>query len=216
MNIGFLVPWPLNSDLTAYWVLWASVATAVGTGLLAWFAWLAWQSAKETLKGQQNAIELEALGAYVQALSKIENVLQSAPASFIPPPGPYDNMSTAFAWRANGYRAYVVSLCAEVKSAGAMWRFHHPDLQSLRNEFVDSETSLCDAEISRLDYNDSDAAKKQFDLNEAFARELSQCAMWWQNPSGDRADTENHLSSVHAKFIRDTSTLVNLGKGDAD
>ncbi|MGP9782560.1 hypothetical protein ACT3UQ_08880 [Glutamicibacter sp. AOP12-B1-11] len=201
MNIGFLIPWPLNADLTTYWNLWASIATAIGTFLLAWFAWLAWTSAKATLHGQQNAVEMAALGEYVRALNTMQHLSQSVPAAFLPPPHAQNTPATENAFRVGAYRTYVNSLCNDVEITGLMWRIHHSDLNTLVSEFEISEASLREAQNKRLGLEKS-LANRQERLNAKFGGQLKQCALWWQQREFEEKVILVLLDGWHEEFVK--------------
>lgn len=200
MNIGFLIPWPLNADLTAYWVLWASVATAIGTFLLAYFAWKAWQSAKQTLEGQQSAIELAALGQYVRALNTMQRLSPSTPVSFMPPPHPQNTPATEFALRQGAYGSYIDSLCNDVEIAGSMWRIHHADLDIFGNIFEKAEATLREAQDCRLSLDEPEASIQRR-LNQNFAYAIKLSALLWQQSEKSRSAVAMALENQHGTFL---------------
>lgn len=204
MNIGFLVPWPLNADLTSYWVLWASVATAIGTGLLAWFAWFAWQSAKETLKGQQNAIELEALGKYVRALNALARMSPSAPASYIRPSDGRGSFVTETSNAFTSYKEYVNDLCHEVEVAGAMWRVHHRVIDTYQSAFYLSESRLISAQQARIRIHQEEEKLTMENLQK-YSDDMVYWVKTYQTRSEDRASLARYVSKQYATRLPEPS-----------
>ncbi|KUM29348.1 hypothetical protein AQ436_06560 [Arthrobacter sp. EpRS66] len=209
MQIGFLVPWPLNPDLTAFWSMAATVATAVGTFLLAFFAWKAWKSAKETLKGQQSAIELSALGDYVKALNTMQRLSKSTPAEYMPPPHPQNTAATEFALRRGAYSRYIESLCNDVEIAGHMWRIHHGELDPFGNLFQKAEQVLREAQARRLMLDENEASV-QFRLNASFSYAIELSAMLWQESEASRKSVLMALDNQIGTFV--AQSPANLSK----
>lgn len=209
MNIAFLVPWPLNPELTSYWSMVATVSTAVGTFLLAFFAWKAWKSAQETLKGQQSAIELSALGDYVKALNTMQRLSKGTPAEYMPPPHSRNTPATEFALRRGAYNRYIESLCNDVEIAGHMWRIHHDELDPFGNLFQKAEQVLREAQTFRP-LLDKTEASVQFSLNQNFSYALELSAMLWQESEESRKSVLIALEDQVGTFI--AQSPANLSK----
>jgi len=203
MNIGFLVPWPLNADLTAYWVLWATTATAVGTFLLAYFAFKAWGSAKETLEGQEKAMVFSALAEYVRSLNALARLSHSAPASYLPAP---DDVLKDSARYVVGYRNYVNELCHEVEVAGAMWRIHHREQDSYHSILFLAEKALLEAQRRRISGNegDDDEDDSRYDSNSRFADDMVFWVKHYQTRETDRKSLLIYIKKKTEKFSDDS------------
>ena len=212
MNIGFLVPWPLNADLTSYWVLWASVATAIGTGLLAWFAYLAWNSAKETLKGQQKSEQLAAVSRYVNALYALARVSKSTPPKFMPPST--GNIHVDFALREGQYGSYVDHLVDEVEINGGFWRAYHSGSSTSLSPIRDGESVLIEAQNWWKNPNEElqNHRDEQFKLNATFGRELARLTSDWQVREHERKALGELIDHEVEKFLRESP--CNPGKAN--
>lgn len=204
MEIGFLVPWPLNDELTAYWAMWASVATALGTFLLAFYAWKAWQSAKQTLKGQQNSEQIAAVSKHVTALYALAEVGRAAPANYLPPATGL--LQLDLAQRNAAYPLYVKQLKSEVEISGGLWRAYHSGSSGNLRPLVEGQDILLEAQDWRMNPPEGLASLRddQFALNATFGRHLAQLIFEWQVREADRSSLSALIDHEVAKFIQDS------------
>lgn len=199
MNIGFLVPWPLNADLTSYWALWASAFTALGTFLLAAFAYAAWVSAKATLKGQQRAVELSALNDYVKVLSALQQLTFVAPDTVAKPRRMLERILFRRDIGPGSFLDHVSSLCSELESAGLMWRQHHRELFSATNPFEASEFSIRTGYLACFTLSPKEM-RAQLKASSNLAGQLKLSAIWWQNETFPRSWIVEAVVEDHKNF----------------
>ena len=186
MNLG-IVPWPLNADLTAYWTMWGTVATAAATVGLIVVAVFAWRAALSTLKGQQTNAEITALKDYLNALHALARVSKSTPESHMPAQF-MDNISMRMQQMNNAYAPYVDSMMHDVEVTGSIWRAYHPGSSEVRSIFRQAEEKLIRAQAWRMDARNSGTEEEdsQFDLNAEFAKKLADFVGRWQVSVADR------------------------------
>lgn len=195
-----LVPLPLNPEITAYWTMWGTAATAIVTGLLAFFAWKAWQAALETIKGQKTSEELVAMSDYVRALTALSRIQKGTPAEFMPPGT--GNYVVDLQLRSGQHKAYSDSLCHAVEASGTIWRAHHRYSEWLGVAFRESEENLIEAQAWwRGQPAGTESSKSvQFERNADFAKELAALVSAWQVSPNDRRGLLAHMNTELAKF----------------
>lgn len=201
---SWLVPWPLNSDLTAYWTMWGTAATALATVALVIFARYAWKAALATLQGQQNSEQIAAMTAYLRALSDMERIQVATPGRFaLPSIG--DRVSDIQRLPL-GHKAYTDSLCSEVEVRGSVWRALHRTAAGTNVEFRQAEALLIEAQEWWREPADGTNSNKeeQFKRNSKFAGELASLVLHWQTREADRKDLDRLMDSECAKFIAES------------
>lgn len=178
MNLG-IVPWTLNNELTAYWTMWGTIATALATGGLVWMAWRAWKAALNTLKGQQTHVEISALRDYMNALHALANLSATTPASHMPTQYMNDT-GLRIAQMKAAYEPYVEAMANDVKVAGSIWRAYHAD--EAAGEFGVAEDILVQAQGWRINPRSGTErrADEQYAKNSEFAVRIASHALRWQ------------------------------------
>ncbi|PCC29747.1 hypothetical protein CIK76_04970 [Glutamicibacter sp. BW80] len=201
MNIGSLIPWPLNADLTDFWVLWATVFTAIGTVVLAVFAVFAWKSAKETLRSQQVSEQLSAASRYVAALYALARVSGSTPAQFTPPST--GNIHVDFALRDGQYSSYVDHLVDDVEVNGGLWRAYHSESAAILAPLIHGEAMLIEAQSwwKNPEEKLSNYRNDQFQLNAKYGRDFARLIFDWQVREDERKSLSALVEQEVASFI---------------
>lgn len=200
-----LAPLPLNPEITAYWTMWGTIATAIVTGVLAYFAWKAWKAALATIQGQKDSAEIASLTEYMKALLALSRVEKSTPAAFMPPPidgSPVTRNHQMWA----AYPSYVAFLTQEVELSGSIWRAHHRHTGEMNREFQEAEQTLIESQTWRLEFNKNvhEPQSIQFDRSSKFAKDLVDLASRWQVDPIDREDVNTLVESECAKFIEES------------
>lgn len=206
MNIGFLVPWPLNADLTSYWVMLASIATAVATIALAIFAVLAWRAALRTIQTQTISDQIAALAEYVKALDSLSRIEQfEIPGLNL---GRYDVTS-----HANAIEAHAESIRERshlVESSATIWRAHHKTVGGNMASFAEAECFLIDS-IDWWRYPDQGIEEKHVDeqhnLWAEFAKEISRQAAHWQVNEKERQKTARHVEYKLDRYFHESPLI---------
>lgn len=208
MSIGFLVPWPLNADLTAYWSMWATIATAAGTFLLAAFALFAWRAALGTIRAQKESDQLAALSDYVRALHAISRherpggwvFLKGTPIGAASEPNPIADS-----------RKRLAELSHEVESTGLIWRAHHAAESNLLPPLIEAELILINSQLWWSKSRSTDGRKEQFELWSEFARELSSQVTQWQVRKNQRRWLSKVIESYTEKYRQDSPLSPEAG-----
>lgn len=203
--VGAIFGW-LNSypPRATDWAVVSGLATAVGTFVLAYFAWKAWTAALATVQGQKTSEELAAMSAYMRSLKGLAHVQKGTPAEFAPPI--VGERFTDLMRLNAAHETYVRSLCDEADSAGSIWRAHHRTSEELGVVFRDSEQLLIESlewwsqgeKVSDPDRN------RQYERSSDFAKELSLLVLHWQTDLDARSDIRAICEAECAKFIRDS------------
>lgn len=208
MMILGIVPWPLNADLTGYWTMWGTVATAIGTVGLVVVAWFAWRAALGTLRGQQTASEVAALKDYMSALHALALLSLRTPPEFMPAEsnGGFRNLNLG---GVEARRRYVMTMTHEVEITSSIWRAFHHETMKGSQAFFDAQELLVTAQGWRLDppAGTEDSAIDQFKLNAEFAKEIAFIAMRWQVSVGDREFLSAHMDTACDKFVERSPCL---------
>lgn len=204
MNLG-IVPWPLNADLTGYWTMWATVATAAATVGLIVVAVFAWKAALRTLQGQQTNAEIAALKDYMNALYALARLSMITPQAHMPTQY-MDSIAVRMQQMEDAYEPYVDAMTHDVEVSGSIWRAYHFDSDKMGAEFRDAERSLVEAQTWRLDSPEGNekAQLKQYELSAQFAKDLAGWANRWQVTMKDRAALSKVVDKECAKFIVDS------------
>lgn len=203
MSLG-IVPWPLNADLTGYWTMWATVATAAATVGLVVVAWFAWRAALRTLQGQQNNAEITALKDYMNSLHALARLSLHTPPAF--EPAVFSKRADARSAQNEGaYVPYVESMIHDVVISGRIWRAFHADV-------VTGKLSLCEdvlIEAQKWRMNSRirsiPIGMEQFKINSAFAVEIAGLALRWQVKKRFRAGADLELMSTLRVFAFESS-----------
>lgn len=180
MNLG-LVPWPLNTDLTAYWTMWGTIAIAVVTALLVIFACLVWIAAMKTLRGQKKDAEVTALRDYLHDLLELSRLSYTTPERFLPQDYSGNDRPFRMMRGIGTYQPYVESVVDPVRSSGNIWRAYHLGSRHFESQFLEAERDLLDGHEWR--HNPPEGTEvfvlDQFRLNSSFAKQLAEFAGHW-------------------------------------
>ncbi|MER8026052.1 hypothetical protein [Glutamicibacter protophormiae] len=206
MNFGFLAPWPLNADLTSYWTMWGTIATAAATVALAVFAVLAWRAALRTIETQTNSDQIAALAEYVKSLNSLSRVtlfkydkLHPAQYSFT---DHQDSLSE--------YRSMLSNMAQQVESTATIWRAHHKTVGGEMAAFAEAEFFLIESiEWWRSKKSDvpADVVREQHALWADFAKDLSRYATTWQVNDKDRSKTAGHVRGKLDRYLHESPLI---------
>lgn len=210
MNIGFLVPEPLNSDLTAYWSMWGSIVTAIATVSLAVFAVFAWRAALGAISSQVNSDQIAALSAYVSALISLSQVSQYKMP--LMKPGVYSPEQHQAS--IDAYKSRLDRLLQSVESAGVIWRAHHASLTGKMKEFATIEFFLLISTDWWRDVGNSgfgpDEIEEQHEHWRMLSKDISLYAAQWQ-VNGHERESVNEQLAKELKSYLDSSPLAPRG-----
>lgn len=207
MNIGFLVPWPLNNDLTAYWSMWGSLATAIATVALVFFAVLAWRAALRAITSQVNSDQISALSAYVSALISLSQVSQYKMPLMMPRAYSPEQHQASL----DSYQTRLDHLVQSVETSGVIWRAHHASKSGKMREFADIEYFLIEStawwrEADKSIFG-SNAVTEQHELWRLLSKEISLYAAQWQVDEADRESVNELLTRELSSYL-ETSPLA--------
>lgn len=214
MILGFLVPWPLNADLTAYWSLVASIATGVATIALAIFAVFAWRAAIGAIKAQTNSDQIAALANYVKALNALSRVKEfQLPFDL---QGQYS--TNAHREKLEAHRHTLHELSTLFETSATIWRAHHKTTIGELGVFVETEFYLIES-IKWWNDPPKGSTEEQKTLQHKvwvdLARQLSKRATQWQVNTKERDKTSHHAFANLNHFLM-TSPLAPAGSRGID
>lgn len=202
----------------------ATAATALGTFLLAGFAFVAWRTAgktlsvmeeqaqesdarmRESLDQQRRSLEVAALAEYLRCLNELANVQENAPgaiASSTSVSRGADLAGAAARSQAN-YREYVDGLCRAVERSGMAWRMHHHH-HPHTSLFYNAEWTLVLAQDRQLEQRRRgyfDERRSSMNEVSVFAHELMRLFQDWQLKEDRRNEVFAEFEDTYSEFQR--------------
>lgn len=201
-TVGWLNSYP---PMATDWAVASGVSTALGTFLLAFFAWKAWRAALGTINAQANSDQISALAEYVKALNSLSRV---SPFSY--PNLPLDQYVLRDRLDAiHSYKARLLELSQQVESTATIWRAHHKTVGGEMAAFAEAEHFL----IESIEWwrGDTDCpqvtVKEQHGLWAAFAKDLGQLATHWQVNEQERSKNANRVASTLERYFVESPLL---------
>ncbi|RBL99231.1 hypothetical protein C1H84_16230 [Glutamicibacter soli] len=203
---------------------WAAL-TAVGTILLAVFAYTAWRTSRKSLSAavddakearelaiasmdaQRRSEEVSAMAHYMQALTDLSEIHSRSPASYHVPAGGDNYMVTM---RTDlGFPSYVGDLCRRVEVSGALWRINHPEIDGALSEFAAFEFAFTESvKIWAKRRNEDGLGDDLHELNFLFGKILASNVRDWQSLPTHRSNIEKLLPSQRSYFEDEIKTLT--------
>ncbi|MFL4475549.1 hypothetical protein ACIPVK_16250 [Paeniglutamicibacter sp. MACA_103] len=215
LNLTGFVPWPLNSDLTAYWTMWGTVATASVTALLALFAYRAWDTSKKTLGAmqkqaradlgeRQESREISALADYLLAMSEV-GVLKSRIPDGAPRASFFDDPERQRLEAEIAYADHVAQeVTGPIERNGMIWRLHHHRNELALERILWAEIDLVDA-LSQLHFLKGFRRAQAIHHCRNFVEEFATVLRDWQMNTSNR--------EVH---VREASELASTLKSQIE
>lgn len=214
-----LVPVPLNNEITLYWTLWASIATAIGTFLLAAFAFAAWKVARKSLSAMEKqtlktdvrmrenrddsrrSLEINASANYLGSIAAVNTMELRYETERIAETQP--NPNTKEGMKRKSYMAYVLRYLNEMEASGAIWRMYNHRFQDHMIIFERVERALRLAHGWQVREFSVDEKKRQAQVtaNTLLALALASNVRSWQAGQViDRNASIESLKSSYRKF----------------